>query len=83
MEAFVRSVQQDVLRFDVRVDDAAALVQKVQPCQHLGEQAASHVSNARVPTASPAPAAAGAVRAVGHSGYASCGCSGVEERGHR
>lgn len=40
MEPFAASIQQDVLRFDVRVDDAAALVQEVQPCQHLGNGAA-------------------------------------------
>lgn len=32
--------EQDVLRFDVCVDDAAALVQEVQPCQHLANEAA-------------------------------------------
>lgn len=55
MEAFLASVQQDVLRFDVGVDDAAALVEEVQPRQHLGEQAAGHLSDARVPTVPPQP----------------------------
>lgn len=40
------TIQQDVLWFDVCVYDAAALVQEVQPCQHLGEQAERHLRTA-------------------------------------
>lgn len=73
LEVFVTSVQQDVLRFDVGVDDAAALVQELQPLQHLGEQAECHTAM----WGSPPPPAPG----VGHSDRAGCGCSGVKERG--
>lgn len=53
LEASVTSVQQDVLRFDVRVDDAAALMQEAQPCQHLGKQQQPLSALTGSPTISP------------------------------
>lgn len=55
LEPFAASIEQDVLRFDVRVDDVAALVQEVQPCQHLAKEAALSHQPREGPQCLPCP----------------------------